>query len=77
MDTREKLIPLNIAARKYGLPRKWLLVEARAKRLPCLIAGGAILFDESLLTAELLKRAQRTGGGQESKATILCGGQND
>jgi hypothetical protein len=57
MDT-PRLIPLNIAARKYGLPRKWLTAEAEAGHIPSLIAGEAILFDESLLISELLKRAQ-------------------
>ena len=52
------LIPLNIAVRKYGLPRKWLVEEVKAGRLSSLIAGESILFDESLLTSELLKRAQ-------------------
>jgi hypothetical protein len=59
MDTNmNNLIPVNVASRKYGVPRKWLADEARAGRLSSLIAGGAILFDESLLTSELLKRAQ-------------------
>ena len=65
------LIPLNIAARKYGVPRKWLADEARTGRLPSLIAGGAILFDESLLTSELLKRAQ------SYKQRTITGEQDD
>jgi hypothetical protein len=64
MDTKKNsLIPLNVAVRRYGLPRTWLVDEARAGRLPCLIAGRAILFDESVLTAELLKRARGTKNG--------------
>ena len=58
MDT-PKLIPINVAAIKYGLPRKWLASEAKAGRLPSLIADGAILFDESVLTSELARRASQ------------------
>ncbi len=72
MDTKKKnLIPLNIAARKYGVPRKWLADEALSGRLPSLIAGGSILFDESLLTSELLKRAQ------SHRQRTIQGEQND
>jgi len=57
MDNKN-LIPINIVVRKYKLPRKWLIAEVEAGRLPGLIAENSILFDESILTAELLKRTQ-------------------
>jgi len=77
MDNKSKnLIPLNIAVRKYKLPRKWLIAEVKAGRLPGLIAENSILFDESILTDELLKRAQgeRADNGRQSRRTIIMSG---
>ena len=67
MDNKS-LIPLNIVVRKFKLPRKWLIAEVKAGRLPGLVAENSILFDESILTAELLKRTQ-----SQRQKTILGG----
>lgn len=63
METmRRGLMPLRYAARKYKIPESWLAREARAGRLPCLVADGAVLFDEAALLDALHKQASKGGG---------------
>lgn len=54
-----KLLPLNIAARLYRLPKKWLLEEARAGRLPGVVVGDNVVFDREELALEMSKRARK------------------
>ena len=58
---RRGLMPLRIAARKYKIPASWLEREAKAGRLPCLIADDAVLFDECALITNLRRRARKGG----------------
>lgn len=39
------LVPLGGAAARLRVPRAWLKAEALAGRVPCLQAGGALLFN--------------------------------
>jgi hypothetical protein len=56
MDT--ELLPLARAARRIGVPIRWLRAEAEAGRVPCLRAGARYLFDLGALTATLAERAR-------------------
>ncbi|MBN2512535.1 MAG: glutathione S-transferase domain-containing protein [Sedimentisphaerales bacterium] len=59
MDTnKENLIHYRIAARRYGLPPKWLREQAQAGNIPALIADGQVLFDTAILSEWLAKRAR-------------------
>ncbi|MEN6384376.1 MAG: glutathione S-transferase N-terminal domain-containing protein [Phycisphaerales bacterium] len=58
---KENLIHIRIAARRYGLPPKWLREQAKAGKIPALIADNQILFDASIL-AEWLSKKARQGG---------------
>ena len=53
-----KLIHVRIAARKYGLPQKWLRDKAKEGAVPALIAGYQVLFDEKILAEWLLKQTK-------------------
>ena len=58
----QRLLPLSFMARRLRVPVKWLRAEAESGRIPCIVAGSAILFDAQRVEAELLARAQRKGG---------------
>lgn len=60
-DRSSHLLPLKVAACKFGVPSVWLREEARAGRLPSLLAGNRFLFDPTALEEALLKRAQGDG----------------
>jgi len=53
-----KLIHVRIAARKYGLPEKWLRDKAKEGAVPALIAGYQIFFDEKILAEWLTKQTK-------------------
>jgi len=53
------LMPLKFAAKKYRLPGGWLDREARAGRLPCLIADDSVFFDEAALLKALHRLARK------------------
>lgn len=59
----DALMPLRYAARKYKVPATWLEKEARAGRLPCLIADGVILFDEQKLIDAMKKMVKENKHG--------------
>lgn len=58
------LMPLAWAAKKYKLPKDWLEEEARAGKMPCLIAGDKVLFDEAVLLKALHKMAKGAENGK-------------
>lgn len=58
----ENLIHVRIAARRYGLPVKWLKEQARAGAIPALIAENQVLFDADILAKCLTERARKGGG---------------
>ena len=53
----EKLYPAEAVARRIGVPAAWLKREARAGRVPCLLAGRRRLFNERAVRAALAQRA--------------------
>jgi len=58
-------IPLSLAARRFGLPTRWLRREVEAGRIPALIADRAILIDPETLAVALSHRARggKSDGG--------------
>jgi hypothetical protein len=54
----ENLIHVRTAARRYGLPPKWLREQAKAGNIPALIAENQVLFDADILSQWLAKRAR-------------------
>ena len=57
------LHPLNRAARRLGVPARWLRAEAEAGRVPYLKAGSRLLFNVSAVSDVLARRAAETGKG--------------
>ncbi len=53
-----ELLTLTRAARRLGVPARWLRAEADADRVPCLRAGKRYLFELTALTEALAKRAR-------------------
>jgi hypothetical protein len=56
METR-RLLPLNLVARQLHVPVRWLEAEARAGRVPALLAGNRFVCSFEAVEAALLKRA--------------------
>jgi len=54
-----KLLPLNIVARRLRVPVRWLKAEAEAGRVPSLPAGNVFLCDPAAVEAALLERARQ------------------
>lgn len=54
------LLILERMARRLGVPSRWLREEAIAGRVPCLMAGGRILFSDIAVSACLRARAGET-----------------
>jgi len=50
-------------ARLLRVPVKWLRQEAEARRVPCLRADKALLFDRDTVERVLLERARTTEQG--------------
>ena len=61
---KDNLIHVRVAARRYGLPIKWLKEQAKAGKIPALVADNQVLFDSEILSAWLAKRAKGGGDGQ-------------
>lgn len=77
METKkDNLIHASIAARKYGLPLKWLKDQARSGAIPALIADNQILFDHDILANWLTARA-RGNTASENQAFTAKDRQND
>ena len=63
MDEKQ-FIPLNVLARRTGLPLAWLKAQAQAKQLPCIKAGRRLMFDPIEVEQVLAERArQQVEGG--------------
>jgi glutathione S-transferase len=62
-NKNENLIHVRVAARKYGLPAKWLKEQAKAGKVPALIAENQVLFDADILSKWLSQRAK--GGNDD------------
>lgn len=58
-DEAKNLLTATTMARMLRVSRKWLIVEADAGRVPCLRAGGAILFDRDAVVCALIERASK------------------
>jgi hypothetical protein len=55
-----ELASLKLCARWLGVPRKWLLAEAQAGRIPCIHAGGDdYICDVAAVEQSLLARARQ------------------
>jgi hypothetical protein len=63
-----ELLPLNRAARRLGVPSRWLRAEANAGRVPCLRAGTRYLFEMSALTETLAERLRLIARNEEKFA---------
>ena len=50
-------IKSSIAARRYGIPEKWLKQQAKSGKIPALITDNAVVFDARILAKFLAKRA--------------------
>ena len=59
METQPKVQLLRVTsmARLLGISPGWLRLEAKAGRLPCIDAGGTLLFDADAVQAALAERA--------------------
>ena len=55
---KSNLIHVRIAARRYGLPVKWLKGQAKAGKIPALVADNQVLFDRSILAKWLADHAK-------------------
>ena len=51
------LLPLNLMARRLGVPVNWLRAEAEADRVPHLKAGPRLLFNPEAVEQVLVERA--------------------
>lgn len=58
----DNLIHVRVAARRYGLPVKWLKAQAKEGKIPALIAENQVLFDSSVLSRWLADRARKGAG---------------
>ena len=59
MDNATELLPLGIAATALRVSRAWLKAEAEAGRVPCLNAGGRLLFNLGAVRQLLAERAAK------------------
>lgn len=57
METKEQLLPLNLTARYFRVPLRWLREEAQAGRIPHVRAEKAFLFNIDVVERVLLERA--------------------
>ena len=56
---KNNLIHIRIAARRYGLPVKWLKEQAKTGKIPALVADNQVLFDSGVLVKWLAGHAKR------------------
>jgi excisionase family DNA binding protein len=65
MQDENKIVPIDELAERLRLSRRWLNREAKAGRIPCLVAGRKRLFNIPAVEAALAKLATAhlpTGG---------------
>lgn len=58
-----ELLSLPRAARRLGVPAKWLREQAERGKVPCLRAGARYLFDLDAVSQELGKQAAESRQG--------------
>lgn len=67
--TKNMLIEVVPLAKHLGIPAAWLRDEAKQGRLPCVNAGGVLLFNLRAVKRALAERAaQRTANTPEASA---------
>ena len=59
MNAKRNLVQVVSIAARYSVPAKWIIAEADAGRIPCLRAGGELLFDPVAVERAFVKRAAR------------------
>jgi hypothetical protein len=59
---QSNLLALPSMARRLRVPSRWLRAEALAGRVPCLNAGGRLLFHAPAVEAALIERANLPAG---------------
>ena len=57
-----ELVTLAQLARRLKVSQSWVKAEAEAGRVPCLWAGGRLLFSSAAVKQALLERAQKAQG---------------
>lgn len=60
MDEQHTPITLDQLSRKLSISRRWLSTEAKAGRIPSLVAGRRRLFNVAAVRAALADRAARS-----------------
>ena len=63
MDTSHQLVTLEELAQRLPVSKRWLQREARAGRIPSLIAGNRRLFNMEAVRTAIAERAAKTKGG--------------
>jgi len=69
-NKKDKLIHARVAARRYGLPIKWLKEQANKGVIPALVADNQVLFDAEILASRLSDLAR--GEDPHSKYCQEC-----
>lgn len=59
MNTPNHIVPLEELAQRLKLSKAWLRTEAKAGRIPSLLAGKRRLFNPAAVEAALADRAAR------------------
>lgn len=57
-EPTDKLLPLELVARRVRVTARWLRDEIDAGRIPHLRAGRRVLLDPEIVEAALLRRAR-------------------
>jgi hypothetical protein len=75
-----RLLPLSVAAYKFGVPSTWLRDEALAGHIPHLSSRCRLFFDPISLEAALIELFRKGEGAEEGTAGCgfsepLLGGQ--
>jgi len=63
-ETNSKFIPIWSAAKEIGVPAKWLEREAKAGRVPAVVAGRSLLCDPVQVREYLAEQAMNRCSGQ-------------
>lgn len=63
MDASHQLVTLEELARRLPVSKRWLQQEARAGRIPSLIAGKVRLFNVEAVRAAIAEQAGKAEGG--------------
>ena len=58
-NDKDNLIHVRTAARRYGLPLKWLKEQAISGNIPAVVADNQVLFDADVLLTWLAERARK------------------